>query len=692
MTVTTENKDGVFIITIDNPPVNALGAAVRSGIFDALDKIEEDKSINAAVVIGAGRFFSGGADIKEFGKVMAEPFLPDVLSKLEASRVPVVAAIGGAALGGGLETALSCRYRIATPAASMGLPEVKLGIIPGAGGTQRLPRLIGVKAAADMITSGNPVNAQKALALGLVDAVTEDDLFEAAISLAKEKAEDDTRRPLSQIEKPADWDEDWVENFEKKITAKARGQLSPVKAFEAVAGSGRLAFADGVKREREIFLECMASDQRKGLIHSFFAERAAKKVPALEGTAPRDVKMIGVLGAGTMGAGIAIACAANGYQVKLFDVNEEALAGGGERINKSFARDAEKGRLSNEAAAAAAARVSLIDSLEKLDHADLVIEAVIEKMDIKKSVFADLDRILKPGAVLASNTSYLDINEIASATGRPEDVIGMHFFSPANLMRLLEIIKTDRASAEALATAFSVGAKIGKVCVLSGICPGFIGNRILKKYRQQADYLVEDGAMPWDVDRVMREFGFAMGPFQISDLAGIDIAWHNRRREDASRDPAERYPAIADHLYDMGRLGQKTGAGWYQYKEGDRTAYPDPEVEKLILAESEKLGITRRAISDDEIRDRILFAMINEGAKVLEEGIAARALDIDLVYLHGYGFPAYRGGPMFYADAIGLDKVLAGVNDFAKTDSYAWRPSALLENLAKDGKKFADFS
>ena len=690
MTVTTENKDGIFVITIDNPPVNALGADVRSGVFNALDQIAEDKTIKAAVVIGAGRFFSGGADIKEFGKGMAEPFLPDVLSKLEAARVPVVAAIGGAALGGGLETALSCRYRIASTAASMGLPEVKLGIIPGAGGTQRLPRLVGVKAAAEMITSGKPVNAIKALAIGLIDAVADGDLLEAAITIARDMADDNSRPPLSAIEKPADWDEDWVTSFGKKIKARARGQLSPVKAFEAVANSGRLAFAEGIKREREIFLECMASDQRLGLIHSFFAERAAKKVPALEGASPREVKVIGVLGAGTMGSGIAIACAASGYSVKLFDVNEEALAAGGARIKKSFARDAEKGRLSDEAAAAATARVALIDSLEKLDDADLVIEAVIERMDVKKSVFADLDRITRPGAVLASNTSYLDINEIASATARPEDVIGMHFFSPANLMRLLEIIKTDKASADALATASAVGAKIGKVGVLAGVCPGFIGNRILKKYRQQADYLVEDGAMPSDVDRVMREFGFAMGPFQISDLAGIDIAWHNRRREDDSRDPAERYPAIADHLYEMGRLGQKSGAGWYLYKEGDRSAYPDPVVEKLILAESEKLGITRRAISDEEIRDRILFAMINEGAKVLEEGIAGRALDIDLVYLHGYGFPAFRGGPMFYADAIGLDKVLDGVREFAKEDSFAWRPSALLEKLAAEGGKFAE--
>ncbi len=692
MTVTTETKDGVLVVTINNPPVNALGGAVRSGIDAALDMIDQDQSINAAILIGAGRFFSGGADIKEFGKAMTEPFLPDLLSRLEGARVPFIAAIGGAALGGGLETALSCRYRIATPAASMGLPEVKLGLIPGAGGTQRLPRLVGVKPAAEMITSGKPVNAEKAKAIGLVDAIVEGDLLEAAIALAMQKAAGDDRQPVSAIEKPADWDEAWLESFEKTIRTRARGQLSPVKAFEAVAGSGRLSFADGVKREREIFLECMASDQRKGLIHSFFAERAARKNPGLEGATPRDVKIIGVLGAGTMGSGIAIACAASGYHVKLFDVNEDALASGGARIEKSFKRDVEKGRLSDDAARAATDRVVLINSMDALSDADLVIEAVIERMDIKKSVFADLDRITKPGAVLASNTSYLDIDDIASATTRPEDVIGMHFFSPANLMRLLEIVKTDKASTDALATAAAVGARLGKVSVLSGLCPGFIGNRILKKYRQQADYLAEDGATPWDIDRVMRDFGFAMGPFQISDLAGIDIAWHNRRREDATRDPKERYPAIADQLYDLGRLGQKTGAGWYLYKQGDRTAYPDPEVEKIIIAESARLGIARRAVSDDEIRDRILFSMINEGAKVLEEGIAARALDIDLVFLHGYGFPAWRGGPMFYADAIGVDKVLEGVRRFEKTDSFAWRPADLLVKLVEEGGTFADYN
>lgn len=678
MSVSTRIADDVLIISIDNPPVNALGAGVRAALLDALDRVEQDPLIKAVVLTGAGRFFSGGADIKEFGKPPVEPFLPDLLLRLEACRAPTVAAINGAALGGGLETALACRYRIASPAAAMGLPEVRLGLIPGAGGTQRLPRLVGVKHAADMITSGKPVDAERALEMGLVDAIEETDLVDAAITLAREKANGDAHPPLSEIERPQDWNADWFDSYEKKLASRVRGQLSPMKALEAVRASGEFTFAEGLKREREIFTECMASDQRKGLIHSFFAERVAKKAPEIESVDARPVETIGVLGAGTMGAGIATACAVSGFRVKLFDANADALKAGLQRIAKTFERDAQKGRMSAADAETATARVTPADSIEAMREADLFIEAIIEKMDIKKSVFASLDAIAKPDAVLASNTSYLNIDEIASATRRPENVVGMHFFSPANIMRLLEIVKAEKASPEALATAFAVGVKLGKVNVFSGVCDGFIGNRILKKYRQQADYLVEDGAMPEDIDRVMRDFGFAMGPFQVSDLAGLDIGWHNRRREDAMRDRRERYVAIADKLYEMGRLGQKTGAGWYRYAEGDRTPHPDSEVKDLILAASKEKGINRRKISDDEIRDRIIFSMINEGAKVLGEGIASRAVDIDLVFLYGYGFPAYRGGPMFYAGQIGLDNVLQKIRTFEKDDAYAWAPADLI--------------
>ncbi|MEO1242664.1 MAG: 3-hydroxyacyl-CoA dehydrogenase NAD-binding domain-containing protein [Pseudomonadota bacterium] len=683
----TLDKDGVLIATIDNPPVNALGASIRAWFSNVLDRVEQDSSIKAMVVTGAGKFFSAGADITEFGKPMAPPYLPDILSRLELCRVPVVAAINGAALGGGLETALACRYRIVSKNASMGLPEVKLGLIPGAGGTQRLPRLTGVKSAAEIITSGNPVDAQKALDIGLVDKLAENDFLEAAILFAQKMAKEEMRPPLSEIEKPDDWDDEWPGAFRKKLEAKARGQLSPLKAFEAVCAAGEYEFADGLKREREIFAECMKSDQRKGLIHSFFAERASKKAPGLEGAAPRDVEVIGILGAGTMGAGIAIACAAGEYAVRLFDTNADALDAGCERIRKTFLRDVEKGRISQAEAQDAIGRIVPVKAMEDFHDADLIIEAVIEEMRVKKAVFSSLDGIAKSGAVLASNTSYLNINDIASVTDRAPDVIGMHFFSPANIMKLLEIVRTDKASPEALATAFSVGKRLGKVSVFAGVCDGFIGNRMFKKYRQQADYLVEDGAMPWEVDRVMRAFGFAMGPFQTSDLAGLDIGWRNRRREDETRDPRERYVAIADRLYEMGRLGQKTGAGWYQYKDGDRTAYVDPQVERLIIEESAAKEINRRSISDDEIKERILFSMINEGAKILEEGIASRALDIDLVFLHGYGFPAYRGGPMFYAGDIGLKTVLERIETFQKEDDFAWVPSSLLKRLVDQGKQ-----
>jgi len=463
-----------------------------------------------------------------------------------------------------------------------------------------------------------------------------------------------------------------------------------MQALAAVRASGNLPVADGLKRERELFQECMESDQRKGLIHAFFAERAAKKVPALEGAAPRPVETVGVLGAGTMGAGIAAACAQHGLRVLLFDVDGAALEKGCARIAKIFDREAEKGRMGAEDAAAATARVEAAAGMDAFADADLIIEAVVERMDVKTSVFAELDRIAKPGAVLATNTSYLDINEIAATTGRPEDVVGMHFFSPANVMRLLEIIRPEKASKEALATALAVGTRLKKVSVLAGVCDGFIGNRILKAYRKQAEYLVEDGAAPEQVDAALRDFGFAMGPFEVSDLAGLDIGWHTRRREDGARDPRERYVAIADRLYELGRLGQKTGAGWYRYEAGDRTPYPDPVVAEIIVDEAAKKGIARRAIDDEEIRQRILYAMVNEGAKILEEGIAARALDIDLVFLHGYGFPAYRGGPMFYGDLIGPARVLEGVRAFAREDAYAWRPAGLIERLAAEGGRFAD--
>ena len=689
MSVKLSIKGAVLIATIDNPPVNALGAAVRQGLAAAIDQLEGEPELKGAVIAGSPKTFSGGADIKEFGKPPVEPLLPDLLMRIEQCKKPFVAAIEGGALGGGLETALACRGRVATPGASLGLPEVNLGLIPGAGGTQRLPRIVGVKAAAEMITSGKPITGAQAAKIGLVDNVM-DDVIAAALQQVDELASGPALPEVGGGSSTDGVDPEWLATFEKKLARRARGQLSPAKALEAVLASQELSLEDGLKREREIFLECMASDQRAALIHSFFVERAAKKTEFLQGVEPREVNVIGVLGAGTMGAGIAIAAAQSGYQIKLFDANDEALAAGVERIKKTLTREAEKGRVSQAAADLAIAGVVAVSSIADLADADLLIEAIIEDMGVKKKVFVELASVAKPGAVLASNTSYLNINEIAGATDRAQDVIGMHFFSPANVMRLLEIIRTKEGSLEALATANAVALKMKKIPVFAGVCDGFIGNRIFKRYRQQAEYLVEDGASPADVDRVMREFGFAMGPFEVSDLAGLDIGWANRRREDATRDPAERYVDVADHLYDLGRLGQKTGAGWYRYEEGDRTPRADPVVEELIVARAQAKGIVRRDVTDEEIRNRIIFCMINEGAKILGEGIALNPSDIDLVFLHGYGFPKFRGGPMFYAEQIGLAHVLHAIEEFAKEDAFAWRVAPLLATCVREGKSFSE--
>ena len=689
MSVKLSIKGAVLIATIDNPPVNALGAAVRQGLAAAIDQLEGEPELKGAVIAGSPKTFSGGADIKEFGQPPVEPLLPDLLMRIEQCKKPIVAAIEGTALGGGLETALACRGRVATPGATLGLPEVNLGLIPGAGGTQRLPRIVGVKAAAEMITSGKPITGAQAAKIGLVDNAM-DDVIAAALQQVDELASGPALPEVGGGSSTDGVDPEWLATFEKKLARRARGQLSPAKALEAVLASQELSLEDGLKREREIFLECMASDQRAALIHSFFVERAAKKTEFLRGVEPREVNVIGVLGAGTMGAGIAIAAAQSGYQVKVFDANDEALAAGVERIKKTLTREAEKGRVSQAAADLAIASVVAVSSIADLADADLLIEAIIEDMGVKKKVFAELASVAKPGAVLASNTSYLNINEIAGATARAQDVIGMHFFSPANVMRLLEIIRTKEGSLEALATANAVALKMKKIPVFAGVCDGFIGNRIFKRYRQQAEYLVEDGASPADVDRVMREFGFAMGPFEVSDLAGLDIGWANRRREDATRDPAERYVGVADHLYDLGRLGQKTGAGWYRYEEGDRTPLTDPVVEELIVARAQAKGIVRREVTDEEIRNRIIFCMINEGAKILGEGIALNPSDIDLVFLHGYGFPKFRGGPMFYAEQIGLAHVLHAIEEFAKEDAFAWRAAPLLATCVREGKSFSE--
>lgn len=654
MSVRTQIDGNCLIITIAKPPVNALGQSVRAGLVEAFKKLEQDSNIQAVVLTGEGRFFSAGADIKEFGKGPLLPSLPDTLNVIDNCRLPVVAALPGAALGGGLETALACRYRLAARRASAGLPEVNLGLIPGAGGTQRLPRLIGMKAAAEFVISGKAVGAEKALSLGLIDEIVDTDLLPRAINFARSLIGQDLRIPVSQMSAPDDWSPEAYDALMAKTKAKARGQLSPIAALKAVKAACTMAFSEGLEIEREIFLDCLSNPQREGLIHGFFAQRQAKKIPDIDGVEPLSVRSIGILGAGTMGAGIAIACLTSGFDVKLFDVQPAALEKGVQRIKASLDGNVKSRRMSAEQAVAAMSRLTAIEDMSELEDIDLVIEAIVEKMDVKKAVFKQLDKICKADTILASNTSYLDINEIASVTQRPEKTIGLHFFSPANIMKLLEVIKTDKASPQSLATAFAVGAKLGKVSVLSGVCDGFIGNRILKSYRAEAEFLLEDGALPQDIDRVMREFGFAMGPFQVSDLAGLDIAWHNRRKEDDTRDPNTRYVVIADQLYDLGRLGQKTGAGWYDYKAGERGPHISPLVDNLVIQASKDKNIIRRDISDEEILNRIINVMAAEGQAILTEGIALKASDIDLVMIHGYGFPKYRGGLMFYAAANGL--------------------------------------
>lgn len=691
MAVDIKTQDNIAVITIDNPPVNALSTHIRAGLVAAVEEINADTNIDGVVLTGAGRIFIGGADIKEFGKPPQEPFLPDAIDALENCRVPTVAAINGAALGGGLEVALGCRFRVAGTAAKCGLPEVNLGLIPGAGGTQRLPRLIGAVKAGEMITSGKPLSANKALTAGVVDAVFADDLVENAISFLHGKlAAEDMGVALATITELPNWDADKFAKLEAKTNARARGQLSPVNALKSVRAAQELSFADGMKREREIFMECMASPQRAGLIHAFFAQRQVAKVPGLDMTQTRPIKSVSILGAGTMGVGISLAFLAGGYSVGLFDINRDAQDVGLSRIVKTLQSNLAKGRISATNMKDQLSRLSAVFDMQELSNSDLIIEAATENLAVKKSIFRDLDRIAKPGAILATNTSYLDINILARETKRPGDVIGMHFFSPANIMKLLEVVRTDTVSDEVLATIMGLGKTIGKINVLSGVCDGFIGNRILGAYRKQADYMVEDGAKPQDIDRAMKAFGMAMGPFAVSDLAGIDIGYLNRRRVDETRPKQERYSRVADLLYAQGRLGQKSGAGYYRYEDGSRAPIVDAVTTDIITAERKRLGITPRTFTDEEIRERILYAMINEGAKILDEGIAARALDIDMVYVHGYGFPAYHGGPMFYADTIGTKTVYEKIKEFAKEDPYFWQASPLLEKLAETGGTFKE--
>ena len=680
----------IGVIGVDYPPVNALGQGVREGLVNCLRQGLEDDQAKALVVIGEGRTFPAGADIREFGKPPAGPALPDVISEYESSDKLVIAAIHGTALGGGLEVALGCDYRVALESAKVGLPEVKLGLLPGAGGTQRLPRLIGAKAALDMIVGGNPVKAKDAFKVGIVDEVVGGDLLEGALAYARKLvAENAPLRKIRDLDVKKE-DADLFTNYEKSIARKQRGFKAPFHCIKAVQAAVELPFDEGMKRERELFAELLVSPESRAQRHVFFAEREVAKVPGLpKDTAKRDVKSAAIIGAGTMGGGIAMNFANAGIPVKILEVKEDALERGIAVIRKNYENTAKKGRITQEQVEQRMALITPSLTYDDFRDVDLVIEAVFENMAIKKEIFAKLDEVCKPGAILASNTSTLDIDEIASATKRPEDVVGMHFFSPANVMKLLENVRGSKTSDEVKATVMAVAKKIKKVGVMVGNCYGFVGNRMLHKRGTEAMSLVDEGATPQQVDKVLTDLGFPMGQFAMSDLAGIDVGYRIREER---RKAGEDIPASwMDKLAEQGRLGQKTQAGVYKYEEGSRKPIPDPEVEQLIEQFRKEQGITPREITDQEILERCVYVMINEGAKILEEGIADRPLDIDIVWIYGYGFPAYRGGPMFWADQEGLDTILSAVKKYQDTvGGEQWEPAALLEKLVAEGRKFAD--
>ena len=694
-TVRYERRGNIAVVTVDNPPVNALSSSVREGLADSQAKAKADPEVKAIVLIGAGRTYIAGADIREFGKPMTGPGLQQIINDFENSDKPVVVAIHGTALGGGLEVALGCHYRVAVPTAQLGLPEVKLGILPGAGGTQRMPRVIGVKAALDMITSGDPMPAAKAKEIGLVDEIVQGDLLDGAIKFAETVAIPGGvkgRRVSQRTDKLGGADAAFFAEARKTTAAKARGQIAPVKIVDALEAAATLPFAEGIKKEREVAQELMSGTQSKALRHVFFAEREAAKIPDVPADTPtRPVKSVAIIGAGTMGGGIAMSFANIGIPVTLIDATDEFLDRGLKRIKDNYAVTVSRGRLSQ---ADMDKRVGLIKGgigNERIKDADMIIEAVPEEMDLKQTIFRDIDKYAKKGAVLATNTSGLNINQIASVTKRPEDVIGLHFFSPANVMRLVEVVRADKTGKDIIATCMQVGKQLRKVPVLARVYDGFIGNAMLRHYGREAHFLLEEGALPQQVDKALTDFGYAMGMFGVHDLAGNDVGYRMRKAAQASRPNDRRYSDIITILCDMGRLGQKTGKGWYRYEPGSRTPIPDPEVEALIVAESKKKGIERRAISDEEIVKRCVYGPINEGAVLLEKGIALRPSDIDIVYVTGYGFPSWRGGPMFYADTVGLKSVLEDIKRFHERDGFYWKPAPLLEQLVRDGKSFADY-
>ncbi|RMD48027.1 MAG: 3-hydroxyacyl-CoA dehydrogenase [Alphaproteobacteria bacterium] len=691
--VSWELRDGVALVTVNNPPVNALGHKVRQGLDEAIRRAAADEAVRAVVITGAGRTFPAGADIREFGKPPAEPWLPEVVNHIEDSPKPVVAAIHGTALGGGLEVALGAHWRIAAPGAKVGLPEVLLGILPGAGGTQRLPRITGAGPALSIMLTGRQVPAAEAAELGIIDRIAEGDLVEEALAWARELADQGEaalRRTRERREGFADRERYLAEAAAARaeLERKSPQLFAPFRIVECVEAAIDREFFDGLAFEREQFMRCMASPQREGLIHAFFAERRAAKIPEAQRAQPRPLRRIGVIGGGTMGSGISAAALAGGLEVAMVERDEAAAEAGAGRVRAIFERDVAKGRRSEAERDAILGRFSAGTDYAALADADLIIEAVFEDMDVKKEVFRRLDAVARPGAVLATNTSYLDVNEIASATSRPADVIGLHFFSPAHIMRLLEIVVADRTADDVVATGVALAKVMRKVPVRAGVCDGFIGNRILARYLEEASFIMEDGASPYEIDAAVRAFGYPMGPFQMGDLAGLDIGWATRKRKAATRDPNRRYVEIHDRICERGWFGQKTGKGFYIYPEGSRKGEPNPEVLAIIDEERRRKGITPRSFTPEEIMRRYMAAMINEAANVVDEGIALRPSDVDVVQLYGYGFPRWRGGPMKYADMYGLERLLADIREFREADPVVWQPAPLIERLVAEGRNF----
>ncbi len=683
MPVQTRREGTVLHVTLDFPPVNAIGQETRAGLMAALDEAEAAEGLDRVILSGAGRGFAAGADAREFDTAPVEPHLPDVVTRIGACPVPWIAAIHGPALGGGCELALACRYRIAAPNTVIGLPEVTLGVVPGAGGTQLLPRLIGAEKALELIRTGKPVKAPEAFLLGLVDELSDHplDAAKALSHVVLEAAVAVAERPAPQAAP------ELFEAAEAASAKRQRGQTAPRTAIDLVRTACAEPLPEGMSRERAAFLELRQGAQAKALRHIFFAERGAKAPAWLDAT-PVDVKRAVVVGGGTMGAGIAYALLNAGLSVDILETNPEGAARAVQNVEKIIAASLKRGLIDEAGAEARRAAFHASDDYTRAQNADIAIEAAFESMEVKQAVFTQLEANMRPDAVLATNTSYLDVNEIAGVLQTPSRLVGLHFFAPAHIMKLLEIVRGDATSDTALATGFALGKRLRKLPVISGVCDGFIGNRILARYREAADTLMMDGAAPWDIDAAMVGFGYPMGPYEAQDLSGLDIAHANRRRQDATRDPARRYIPIADKLVDAGRLGKKAGVGWYRYSDAGKET--DAAVEEIARTEAEAAGVTRRSFTADEIRERIVIAMINEAAAILDEKIAERAADIDIVTVAGYGFPRWRGGLMHYADTLGAATILERLEAFAKEDPVAWKASGLIRRLAAEGKGFAD--